>query len=378
MTPAPLEGRLEDRGLPVILETLRGQKKTGVLILKRDSAEKRLYFKGGNLIFASSSLAEERLGDILLREGKISQEQYDSSAELIKKGMRQGRALVEIGALSPKELWWSVQHQLKEIFYSIFTWSNADYLFSEGDLKTNENIVIDMDVPQLTLEGIRRLKDPAILKARFSHPDSGFVQTRLGIDEKVSLEPYEKHVLALVDGNRHVREICAKSEIGDFETLKVLYALESIGFIRKRVRDKDEAPAAPPPAAPKREATPVDEQADVRQILQTFNDAYGFLYKYMLREIGPIAENVLNKYLNDIRAGQDLLFKNVKLRKDGSLDIDAIQKNLSSLRPENRREMLIGGLNEFFYAELLAIKKTLGPEHESSVLRSLQDLRLNP
>lgn len=373
MTGTPLEGKLEERGLPFVLETLRTQKKTGVLILRRDDAEKRLYFKAGNLIFASSSLLDERLGDILLKEGKISKEQYDKSAELIKRGMRQGRALVEIGALSPKELWWSVQHQLKEIFYSLLAWPRGTYTFSDGDLRTNENIVIDMDVPQLTLEGVRRLRDPDTLGPRFPAADAVFIQTRLGLDDKINLEPYEKHILFLVDGNRHAQEICSKSEIGDFETLKVLYALEAIGFVRRRQRE--EAPPQRRDAAP---AAPVEEQQDVRRILQTFNDAYGFLYKYMLREIGPIAENVLNKYLNDIRTSQDALFKNVKLRKDGSLDLEMLQKNVSSLKPEVRRETLIGGLNEFFYAELLAIKKTLGPEHESSVLRSLQELHLSP
>ncbi len=371
MTSAPLEGKLEEHDLASILEPLRSQRKTGVLIIRRDRAEKRLYFKAGSLIFASSSLLDERLGDILLREGKITQLQHDRSAELIKQGMRQGRALIEIGALTPKELWWSVQHQLKEIFYSLLTWDHGTHTFSEGELRTNENIVIDLDVPQLLLEGIRRLREPGVLRRRFPPADCTFLQTRLGLDEKVSLEPYEKHILHLVDGSRPTTEICTRSEIGEFETLKVLYALESIGFIRRRQRED-----APPP--PRREATPVEEQVDLRQILQTFNDAYGFLYKYMLREIGPIAENVLNKYLNDIRNNQEALFKNVKLRKDGSLDLEVLQKNLSSLKPEARRETLIGGLNEFFYAELLAIKKTLGPEHESSVLKSLQELHLNP
>ena len=368
MTTLPLEGKLEEHDLAFVLETLRTQKKTGVLVANRDNTEKKLFFKAGALIFASSNMLEERLGDILLREGRITQVQYDRSAELIRKGLRQGRALVEIGALTPKELWWSVQHQLKEIFYSVLDWSEGAFVFSEGDLRTNENIVFDLDLPQLTLEGIRRQKDPVTLRRRFPAAEATLIQTKLGLDEKIALEPYEKHILGLVDGTRPAKEICAKSEIGEFETLKVLYSLLAIGFLR--LRRQEEVPA------PRREAPA--EEPDLRQILQTFNDAFGFLYKYMLREIGPIAENVLNKYLNDIRSGQETLFKNVKLRKDGSLDQEALQKNLSALKPEMRRDVLIGGLNEFFYAEILAIKKTLGPEHESSVVRSLQDLRIHP
>ena len=42
---------------------------------------------------------------------------------------------------------------------------------------------------------------------------------------------------------------------------------------------------------------------------------------------------------------------------------------------ESRREVLVSSLNEFLYSSILAVKRTLGPEHESRVIESLKDVR---
>ena len=53
------------------------------------------------------------------------------------------------------------------------------------------------------------------------------------------------------------------------------------------------------------------------------------------------------------------------LRKDGSLDEAAVERNLARLPEERRRPALVDALNELLYAELLAVKRTLGADHET-------------
>jgi hypothetical protein len=66
--------------LPGIFEGLRARKITGILKLFQEKAVKSLYFKEGNIIYASSSEDEDRLGDVLLKIGKITKEQYRVSS----------------------------------------------------------------------------------------------------------------------------------------------------------------------------------------------------------------------------------------------------------------------------------------------------------
>ena len=87
---------------------------------------------------------------------------------------------------------------------------------------------------------------------------------------------------------------------------------------------------------------------------------YGYLFRYMVREVGPIAENVLDKYLGGLREGRKESSRGVKLLKDGTLDPALVEKNLNRFPEEERRGLLVDGLNELLYAELLAVKRTLG------------------
>ena len=93
----------------------------------------------------------------------------------------------------------------------------------------------------------------------------------------------------------------------------------------------------------------------------------------MVREVGPIAENVLEKYLGTLRDGRKDVFGGVKLQKDGTLDITVIERNLNKQPEEQRRIMLVDSLNELLYAELLAVKRTLGSDHEGNIIKALQE-----
>ena len=132
--PGGLKGQISDLPVPEILQHLRLSQATGILTLVAGGARKALYLKDGRVVFASSNLPNDRLGEILLREGKITVEEYDTSIKAISKGKRQGKVLVEMGALRPKDLWEGVQFQVKEIVYSVFQWDDGQFHFEESSL----------------------------------------------------------------------------------------------------------------------------------------------------------------------------------------------------------------------------------------------------
>ncbi len=360
VVPGGFKGRLSELPLPDVLQQLRALEVTGILTLVAGGARKAIYVKRGHVVFATSNLPNDRLGEILLREGKITVEEYDASIRAISKGKRQGKVLVEMGALSPKDLWEGVQFQVREIVYSVFQWEDGQFHFEESSLPEKERITLDLDVHELVRAGIRRVDAAGPIAARY--PEGALVVERVALGEaEPHLEPYERHVLGLVDGERSVLDISRESEIGDAETLKVLYSLLSTHLIRvkgKKVRalDQDFVPEEP-----------------LLALLDSFNQMYGYVFRYMVREVGPIAENVLEKYLNGLRDGRPEVFAGVKLHKDGTLDAAALERNLHRQPESERRGTLVDALNELLYAELLAVKRTLGAEHEANIVRALRD-----
>jgi hypothetical protein len=358
VVPGGLRGQLAQLALPEILQHLRLTNATGVLSLVSGGARKALYLKGGRVVFASSNLPNDRLGEILIREGKITVEEYEASIKAITKGKRQGKVLVEMGALSPKDLWEGVQTQVREIVFSIFLWEDGQFHFEESTLPDKERITVDQDVTSLILEGVRRVDANGAVTGRY--PEGALVPEAVAAAPGL-LEPYETHVLELVDGERSVLEICQDSEIGDNETLKVLYALISSGLVRikgKKVRTLDQ------------DFVPEDT---LYSVLDSFNQMYSYVFRHMVREVGPIAENVLEKYLATLRESRKDVFATVKLQKDGSLDAAVVERNLNKLPEDERRGRLVDALNELLYAELLAVKRTLGAEHETAIIKAFRE-----
>jgi hypothetical protein len=360
VVPGGLKGQISDLPVPDVLQHLRVSASTGILTLVSGGARKALYIKDGRVVFASSNLPNDRLGEILLREGKITVEEYASSIKAITKGKRQGKVLVEMGALGPKDLWEGVQFQVKEIVYSVFQWDEGQFHFEESTLPEKERITVDLDIQDLILVGLRRVDSGGRIQTRYPEGDT-LIEKVAEAPAPTMLESYEEHVVSLVDGERSVVDICRESEIGDNETLKVLYALLSTGALRvkgRKVRTLDQ------------DFVPADTTFSV---LDSFNQMYGHVFKYMVREVGPIAENVLEKYLNTLREGRKDVFAGVKLQKDGTLEVAAVERNLNKFPEEARRGMLVDALNELLYAELLAVKRTLGAEHEAAIVRAFRD-----
>jgi hypothetical protein len=359
VVPGGLKGQLAQLPLPDIFQQLRLSRATGILSLVAGGARKALYFREGQVVFASSNLPNDRLGEMLLREGKITVEEYEGSIKQISKGKRQGRVLVEMGALNPKDLWEGVQLQVREIVNSLFQWDDGQFHFEESSLPEKERITVDLDIVDLILVGIRRVDANGPIRARY--PELDLVVERVAGERPVALESYERHVLEFVDGERSVFEICRESEIGENETLKVLYALHCTGVVRtkgKKVRplDQDFVPGE-----------------SLWAMLNSFNQMYAYIFRYMVREVGPIAENVLEKYLAGLRQSRADVLEGLKIEKDGTLDSTMIERNLQPLDDEQRRHALVDALNELLYAELLAVKRTLGAEHEAIIIRALRD-----
>ena len=356
-----LRGRLSDVSLPEMLIFLKVSQKTGVLSFVQTGVRKALFFLEGRVVFAASSLSQDRLGEVLLRGGKISADEYLRLSQRIRGGQRMGKALIESGVLAPRDLWWGIEQQVREIVWSLFSWEEGSFQFEESDRPRGEKITINLEVEALTVEGIRRISGTGTISNHFVPVDT--ILERTAKLSPVPLEPYEEHVLRQVNGKKTVAEICKDSEIGEAETRKVLHTFMAVGVIA--VKGRKQAPLDP-------EAI---ERADYRGMVELYNQMYKYLFRHMSGEVGPIAEIILEKYLGELKGRPHSLFERVRLRRDGSLDPQQIELNVTRVKPFERRNRLVEALNELLYAELLAVKRTLGTSHEAQLIKTFRTMR---
>ncbi len=231
----PLKGELSDYPVAKIFVELNKKRETGILSVSTPRFTKKIYFKQGDAIFAGSSLEDDRLGEMLLKWGKINLEQYHKSVELLKKtGKRQGQILVELGYLTPKELYQSVKTQVKEIIYSLFGLDHGEYEFLPGPLPTEEVITLRMSIGNLIYEGIKRASNWSMLKKQI--PDNLILQLSsnpLSLFQDIEFSEMDRKILTLIDGKKTVKQIIDNSWVSPFDALKTLYTLFTLEVVEE-------------------------------------------------------------------------------------------------------------------------------------------------
>lgn len=224
-----------------ILIDMNRNRRTGTLTIDTADVTKKVYIDKGNAVFASSTDEDDRLGEMLIKLGKITIEQYDRSVELLKEtGKRQGTILVELGYLTPKDLVLGVKAQVREIMYSLFQVEYAEYEFHEGPLPTREVITLQMSMGNLLYEGMKRINN--VVRIKRDMPEMNTV-LKLNDDpesifQDIVLTPRDNAMLAMIDGTKTIKELIDSTPTATFEAMKTLYILYFAGFIVEHIKSQ--------------------------------------------------------------------------------------------------------------------------------------------
>ena len=358
---------LREKPFPEIIYNLYQKKLSGVLNVKRGDEEKGFILKRGQLIFSKTNNRDESLGALLLKDGEITKEQLSNALVIMhESGKRMGRILVEMNIISPAKLWESVKKQLKVIFYSIFNWAEGELHFFEGEPSLTEAIVLTENTPDLILEGIRSITDYDVLYHYLRDRGIKYLLNEEKYRKRpIVLEPYEEYVTRLIDGERSVNEIIEVSDIGEIETLRVLYILKSFNLITS---DKNITMVTPIPLKN-------SEKEDFVKIIRKFNNIFSYIYHAILREVGPIGERVIEKNIGEVTLYRGDVFSNLSLKKTGALDEEEILKALWTIKREKRKTVLLKLLDDLLMAETLAVKRVLGKEYEEKITSMVKDIK---
>jgi hypothetical protein len=224
-----IHGLIHDFRFSDTLIGLHRNRKTGVLTIQYGTVIKKVYIRDGDMIFSDSNQHEDRLGDLLLREGTLTPEQFDRTVEEIRKtGVKQAVALVKLGYLKPQELVPVVKRQVEQIILGLFTLANGSFEFKEMPLPPDAMITLKLSPANLIYYGIMRM-DNISRDMRADLPDMNSV-VMLSADpedlfQDISLDSAGKHLVSLLDGDKTVGEIIEASKMGEDEAVRTLYAL---------------------------------------------------------------------------------------------------------------------------------------------------------
>ncbi|MCX6569183.1 MAG: hypothetical protein NT147_09065 [Candidatus Aminicenantes bacterium] len=334
---------------------------SGALYVKADGVPKCLSFERGSLILDSASFEEKDFLRFLLTTGEadlIALTRVEEHAQ--KNDVPALRALVETSLFEPERLWTLLESYAREEALSIFCASGHEREFHVRAGPPARVLVGAIDVPSLLLDGVRRMKDDPVLAGFL--PAEGDMVRRLPSfsPEAFRLSFTERYVLGLLDASKTLAELCDASAVGDAETRRALFALLCLGL------------AGTSGPKPKTGKLPADMSlAGMDRLLGTFNAKCSFVFRYISKEIGPVAFSIVEKALEEVRGRLDPAFQSAELKPDGRLEIKSLLKVNANIVGDGCRRSFLRSMDEVLVAEVLAVKRTLGPTHESALVRGL-------
>ena len=324
---------INDINIPRLFVDICTGKKTGTAVFELKGAVKKVFFNQGDIIYASSTLDEERLGECLLRDGKITEAQYEKATEaLTETGRKFGVILVKLGYITPRDLVEGARSQVKGIVLSLFSWQGA-YRFDEGPLRPDEIIPLHMSVASfknVIIEGLNRIDEQAV-RAIFPR---GVVLRKADASAKMlfqvaDLPVDQKKIHSLINGVRTLEELSSLSGVADHDILKTAYTLLVLRMAAIRAIH---APAERAAAAKVESVLPGGaDDADAagrRQILQAYErmgkqDYYqmlGLSRDFTAEELRKAYRNLVKTYhpdqyygstFTDLKAKLETIFSNV-------------------------------------------------------------------
>ena len=243
-----IRGSLREASLPDVLQLLALGKKTGCLSIVHKSNFGSIYFTQGKICYASIVNRRDRLGDIMVKNGILSQEQLDRAIEAQRthRDTRVGELLVAQSAITRAQLESQVRLQIEQAVYALFTWSEGTFNFEPDARPESQDIVVSMNPESLLLEGARRVDEWGQIAKKVPSFDIIFeVDHRKLRASGVALEEDQRRVLELIDGQRDVAHIIEDAGLGDFEVGKALFGLVTAGFAHRVGTSKGSKRAVP-------------------------------------------------------------------------------------------------------------------------------------
>ena len=229
-----MHGSISDAAVSDLIAKIFFAKRSGVLRLSQAEVKKNLYFIEGGIVFAHSNLRTERLGEILLRLGKITEDEFREVTAETDLGKRIGQVLLEKGFISPAEIRSGVAYQVQQILYSVLNWDSGEYEFQDKENPVFEDIKVEVSTPIILIDGIRNISNPVVLERVIDGNDAALVE--LGSDEdkliRLNMDHAEETVVSCIDDRATVGRLRSITHLSAVEFNRALYSLILSGVVR--------------------------------------------------------------------------------------------------------------------------------------------------
>jgi tetratricopeptide (TPR) repeat protein len=120
--------------LPGVLAAPYADHRSGFLHFRRENERRSIRFRQGHIVYASTNVVEHRLGETLVRQGRISHDNLRSALDVVEQqGALLGPVLLALGYLEANQLSEALEMHARTVIEPLFAWTTGGYEFEPDE-----------------------------------------------------------------------------------------------------------------------------------------------------------------------------------------------------------------------------------------------------
>jgi hypothetical protein len=326
----------------------------GELVVLGEDSERRLSCERGALQSASSSLANERLGEVMVSLGALTMEQLAECVRNVSRQRRFGEIAMDLGFISREVLFEMLQKQLERIFQNALLVHSGHYWFTEvGEQGAATDLNLHLPIQQALMQSVQRIDEMAEYRARV--PSGELCPVLTDKAGRMSMADSIRPVALMCDGAHSIVDIARNLRVDEFDVTRVISQLLQLGCVELR------------------EAEGFDLRA-VEFLLDTLNESMEMIWEAADRHnAGAEVRETVQSWMHETRL-RDFFGTTLDVR--GAVPVQESIVRLEKLALERPVEALQQALHELVSFALFSASTTL-PRPVTSTLTKRVSRRLS-
>lgn len=215
------------------IHSLVAAKWTGALHMDTGYGLKKVYLTAGEIVFAASSVIDDRLGEVIYREAKISLDELTDTAAQVTKSRKFGQVLLASGRFSNLELWNALKLQVKQILRFLFMAERIYFEMQDGAGLAPTEVVFEDSTPDLISECVSfGAAYRAFLRGLRAESSVTLLYPRERLAQTFRPGTFVGDLLDLVESCPNVQDLLNTSKLIDNYTLSALHNLVNLGVCK--------------------------------------------------------------------------------------------------------------------------------------------------
>lgn len=322
-TNVPLDhgmGRCSTKLFADFLFGLNKRKWSGKVLVgfEEKKEEKNIYFHNGEIIFATSNLIDDRMGEVSYRYGYITLDDLFDTSVQVERNAKIGQLLTKNKIFSSVDLWDALKIQVAEILKSTMLAPSVYFEASPG-IKPPCMVVFD----DCTEDLLDHAFSFGCMYMEFVEGIDTEAEVKLlvDVDEVVQESSFDSEVLKMVESSNSLGEYLKQSRLAEHNSYLALLNMIHYGFC-----------AMLPPSISQKTST--ENSKKMGQTIEKYQHALDLVNKSYEKDNVVLPNHELKKFASSLN---NRTFLSIFLNNNGGIALSSASCMLSQCRFSDRQ-----------------------------------------